>query len=99
MNDYELRFRQGLKAYISDNSIKQSALAEKAGIRADVFSRILNTRRSIFIDEAMRICSVIGLTLEEVVNYKEAGTLKGAVDYKGIHRDRKHVFRTRQARC
>ena len=99
MNDYELRFKQGLKAYISDNFIKQSALAEKAEIRADVFSRILNTRRSIFIDEAMRICSVIGLTLEEVVHYKDAASPKGAVNCKGICNDRESALNTKQARC
>lgn len=99
MNDYELRFKQGLKAYLSDNSIEQSALAQKAGIRADVFSRILNTKRSIFIDEAMRICCAIGLTLEEVVSYESAGTLEETVGYKGIRRERESALDPRQVRC
>ena len=66
---FEEKFRAGLKSYIEDNLIKHTALAEKAGIRKDVFSRLLNTNRRIYGDEVASICNTIGLTFEEVSNY------------------------------
>ena len=67
---YEEKFKDGLKRYIEDNLIKQAALAEKAGMRGDVFSRLLNTERRVYGDEIASICDAIGLTLSEIVNYK-----------------------------
>lgn len=67
---YEEKFKNGLKRYIEDNLIKQTALAEKAGMRGDVFSRLLNTERRVYGDEIASICDAIGLTLSEIVNYK-----------------------------
>ena len=67
---YEEKFKDGLKRYIEDNLIKQTALAEKAGMRGDVFSRLLNTERRVYGDEIASICNAIGLTLSEIVNYK-----------------------------
>ena len=67
---YEEKFKDGLKRYIEDNLIKQTALAEKAGMRGDVFSRLLNTERRVYGDEIASICDAIGLTLSEIVNYK-----------------------------
>jgi DNA-binding Xre family transcriptional regulator len=67
---YEEKFKDGLKRYIEDNLIKQTALAEKAGIRGDVFSRLLNTERRVYGDEIASICEAIGLTFGEIVNYK-----------------------------
>jgi DNA-binding Xre family transcriptional regulator len=67
---FEERFKQGLKRYIGDNLIKQTALADKAGMRKDVFSRLLNTSRRVYGDEVAGICAAIGLTFEEIANYK-----------------------------
>lgn len=67
---FEEKFKEGLKRYIEDNLIKQIALAEKAGIRGDVFSRLLNTERRVYGDEIAGICDAIGLTLSEIINYK-----------------------------
>ncbi|MCR4436911.1 MAG: helix-turn-helix transcriptional regulator [Clostridiales bacterium] len=67
---FEERFKQGLKSYIEDNSIDQTGLADKAGIPKGVFSKLLNTRRRVYSDEAAAICTAVGLTLEAIVNYK-----------------------------
>jgi len=64
---YEDAFRKGLKSYIKQHLIKQSALADEAGIRRDVFSRLLNSKRRIFGDEIMSICSVIGLNPVDII--------------------------------
>jgi DNA-binding Xre family transcriptional regulator len=67
---FEDKFKEGLKRYIEDNLIKQIALAEKAGIRGDVFSRLLNTERRVYGDEIAGLCGAIGLTFSEIINYK-----------------------------
>ena len=67
---FEDKFKDGLKRYIEDNLIKQTALAEKAGMRGDVFSRLLNTERRVYGDEIASICVAIGLSLNEIVKYK-----------------------------
>jgi DNA-binding Xre family transcriptional regulator len=67
---YEEKFKDGLKRYIEDNLIKQTALAEKAGIRSDVFSRLLNTNRRVYGEEVGSICEATGLTFSEIINYK-----------------------------
>ena len=67
---FEEKFKDGLKKYIEDNLIKQIALAEKAGIRGDVFSRLLNTERRVYGEEIASICEAIGLTFSEIINYK-----------------------------
>ncbi len=69
MKSYELNFKYGLKAYITDKYIKHTALAKKATIKADVFSKILNTRRGISVEEAMKICVALGVTIEDIINY------------------------------
>lgn len=66
----EEKFKDGLKRYIEDNLIKQTALAEKSGIRGDVFSRLLNTKRRLYGEEIASICDAIGLTFSEIINYK-----------------------------
>jgi DNA-binding Xre family transcriptional regulator len=65
---YEDAFRAGLNVYIAKNLIKKSALADEAGIRRDTFSRLLNTKRRIFGDEIMSICSAIGLNPADVID-------------------------------
>ena len=66
---FEEKFKDGLKRYIKDNLIRQTALAEKSGIRGDVFSRLLNTKRRVYGEEVASICNATGLTFTEIINY------------------------------
>ncbi len=68
---YEERFRAGLKRLLKDRGLKHAVVAEKSGIKKDVFSKILNTNRKIFAEEVGGICKTVGLTFEEVLNYPE----------------------------
>ena len=53
--------------YIQANDKKPSAIADKAGIRRDVFSRILHSRRPIYADELIPIINAAGMPLEMVI--------------------------------
>ena len=46
---------------------KTGAVADRAGIRRDVFSRILHCRRPIYADELIPIVNAAGISLEEVI--------------------------------
>ena len=68
---YEKKFYKGLQKYIDDNCLKQSAITEKAGIRKDTFSRILNGKRRIFGEEIASICVALDKSFDEILNYAD----------------------------
>ena len=63
----EQNFRNGVKTIIAENGFKQKAIAERANIEPDVFSKIVTGKRRIFADEAGRICNALGYTFEAIV--------------------------------
>ncbi len=69
---YEERFRKGLQKYIEDSCLKQSAIADKASIRREVFSRILSGKRRIFAEEVAQICTVLDKTFNEILDYENS---------------------------
>lgn len=56
-----------IRAYIEENDKKSGAVADKAGIRRDVFSRIICSRRPIYADELVPILNALGMSLDEVI--------------------------------
>lgn len=56
-----------VKKYIDENDKKSGAIADKAGIRRDVFSRIICSRRPIYADELVPILNALGMSIDEVV--------------------------------
>ena len=50
--------------FIRTNDKKPGNIADKAGIRRDVFSRIINCRRPIYADELIPILNAAGMSLE-----------------------------------
>lgn len=64
---YGEAFRKGVKRIISENGYKQKAIADKAGISTDVFSKILTGARRIFVEEAYAISEATGYSLEEIL--------------------------------
>lgn len=53
-----------VRDYIRDNDKKVGSIADKAGIRRDTFSRIINGRRPIYADELVPILNATGMSLE-----------------------------------
>ena len=50
-----------IKAYLSEQGLKQNKVAEKAGISNDKFNLSMNGKRKIPLDEYAKICSVLGV--------------------------------------
>jgi transcriptional regulator with XRE-family HTH domain len=51
---------------IRNEDKKQSAVADRAGIRRDVFSRIIHCRRPVYADEVMPIATALGIPMEKL---------------------------------
>lgn len=66
-----LALNQFLRKYIDENAKKPSVIADRAGIRRDVFSRIINCKRPIYADEVPGICSAVGLSVAELFESAE----------------------------
>jgi len=52
-----------IKEFIEETDKKPSAVADKAGIRRDTFSRIINKKRVVYADEILPICSALGVSV------------------------------------
>lgn len=50
-----------IKAYLSEQGLKQNKIAEKAGISNDKFNLSMNGKRKIPLDEYAKICNVLGV--------------------------------------
>lgn len=59
---YEINAR--LKKHIDETAKKPSVIADRAGIRRDVFSRIINSKRPLYADEVPGICVALGISVE-----------------------------------
>lgn len=64
---YEKQFVAGLEKVIAERGLKKKAVAEKANIRADKFSKILRGKNRMFAEEMAGICNALDMTVEEVM--------------------------------
>jgi len=58
--------------YIAEMDKKPSAVADRAGIRRDIFSRIMSCKRPVYADEVLPIARAMGVPIEELFA-EEAG--------------------------
>lgn len=52
-----------IRAIILDNDKKMGAVADRAGIRRDTFSKIVNCKRPVYADEILPICKALGVSV------------------------------------
>ena len=55
-----------LRDILESEDKRTSAIADKAGIRRDTFSRILKCKRPLFADEIMPICNAAGIKVDKL---------------------------------
>lgn len=53
-----------LREFIKENDKKPTAIADKAKIRRDIFSRIINCKRPIFAEEIVAISEAAGIDID-----------------------------------
>ena len=57
-----------IRAFMEEGDKKACRVADKAGMRRDLFSRILNMKRPLYADEILPISKALGITVEELLN-------------------------------
>lgn len=62
----DFTINRNIKRIIDQNDKRPGAVADKAGIRRDTFSRIIHSRRPVFADELVPITLALGVQLEDV---------------------------------
>ena len=62
---------KNIKRYIGEMDKRTSAVADRAGIRRDVFSRIVNCKRPVYADEVIPIARAMGVSIESL--FDESG--------------------------
>lgn len=63
-----------IRNHIADHGMKQSFVAERAGIPPELFSRSLKGERKIPADEFVAICSVLSLDIRDFQENREPAT-------------------------
>lgn len=66
---------KNIKKLINSLDKKPTAVADRAGIRRDTFSRIINCKRPVYADEVIPIALAMGVTIEDL--FAEAAKPKG----------------------
>ena len=62
-----------IKAYLSEQGLKQNKVAEKAGISNDKFNLSMNGKRKIPLDEYAKICNVLGVPADTFLDGSSQG--------------------------
>lgn len=57
---------RNIKRHIEDTDKRPSAVADRAGIRRDTFSRIMHCKRPVYADEVVPIALALGCSIEEL---------------------------------
>lgn len=63
-----------LKCFVEQNDKRPTAIADKAKIRRDTFSRILNCKRPIYADEIFPISNAAGCSIAFLLGIKDEPT-------------------------
>ena len=56
-----MKVYEKVRAYLSDNGLKQKVVAQKAGIPNTTFNAILNGKRTLYADDLRAICLALML--------------------------------------
>lgn len=54
-----------IKAYLTENGIKQNFVADKAGIKPELFRRSIEGKRKLSADEFVAICGALSLDISD----------------------------------
>lgn len=57
---------KNIKRIIDDTDKRPGAVADKAGIRRDIFSRIMHCKRPVYADEVIPIAAALRVSIEDL---------------------------------
>lgn len=62
---------KNIKRVIDEMDKRASAVADRAGVRRDTFSRIINCKRPVYADEVVPIADALGVSIESLFTRTE----------------------------
>lgn len=62
---------KNIRTFIEDMDKKPSAVADRAGIRRDIFSRIIHCKRPVYADEVVPIAKALGVSVGDLFGTDE----------------------------
>lgn len=62
----EFVVNRNLRRILKSEDKKSTAVAERAGMRKDTFSRIINCRRPVYADEVIPLARALNVSVEEL---------------------------------
>ena len=57
---------RNIKRIIANADKRPGAVADRAGIRRDIFSRIMNCKRPVYADEVLPIAAALQVSVEDL---------------------------------
>lgn len=57
-----MQVAEKMRKYVVEKGLKQSAIAQKANMREDTLSTILNGKRKLTVDEYITLCIAMGVS-------------------------------------
>ena len=61
--------RDNIRKYIQDKGLTQAVMARRAGLTPTKLSMALQNKRKLDVDEFIRLCEAMGVSMEEMRNY------------------------------
>ena len=68
-----MKVYEAVRAYIDHQGIKQTVLAQKAGIATNTLNAMLNGKRTMYADDLREICIALNVSPEMFIH---AGTMQ-----------------------
>ena len=62
---------RNIRRIIQENDKRQSAVADRAGMRRDTFSRVVCCKRPVYADEVEGLAKALGVSIEELFAQSE----------------------------
>lgn len=75
--DYSVNER--IREIIRNEDKRPSAIADKAKIRRDTFSRILRCQRPLYADEIVPICRAVGISINDLFQTEEGEVISNSM--------------------
>lgn len=59
-----------VRQYLDANGVKQTAIAQKTGIKLSTFNAIMNGKRTLYADDLREICLALNVSPEVFIDTK-----------------------------
>jgi DNA-binding Xre family transcriptional regulator len=69
---YKYVSNKALRRIVETKCVSQAKLAAAVGMRTDILSRIIHSKRPIYADEVQPICKALGISVAELLDEEQS---------------------------